>query len=118
MKNVKTVKLLSILFALVFLLSACKGEEQETLGDLIGSNEGELSVRVQVDCTPLKARDIQFANGFIYFPGSLLGVFKYDTATNTVSEICSDPLCDHMGTRDSSCNFANRKAFLYINLYY
>ena len=114
MKNnvstVKSVRSLLILFAMIFLLTACKQEENETLGDLLGDPEGELNVKAQVDCIPLRSGDVQLANGFIYFGGSNLGLFKYDTATNTVSEICSDPLCNHMGTRDDGCNFGNRKS--------
>ncbi len=101
--------ILSVIMLLPALV-ACRDRDNETLGDLLDNPDGELSVRVQVECTPLIGRDIQFANGFIYFAGSNAGLFKYDPTTDTVSEICSDPLCDHMGTRDSSCNFGKRKS--------
>ena len=110
------IRALSIVFSFILLLPlliSCEDGGNETLGSSLGvdedDGEGELNVRVQVDCTPLSAKDIQFANGFIYFAGSNAGLFKYDPTTDTVSEICSDPLCSHMGAKDASCNFGKRK---------
>lgn len=110
------IRALSIVLSFILLLPlliSCEDGGNETLGSSLGfdkdDNESELNVRVQVECTPLKGRDIQFANGFIYFAGSHAGLFKYDPTTDTVSEICSDPLCSHMGAKDASCNFGKRK---------
>lgn len=110
------IRALSIVISFILLLPlliSCEDGGNETLGSSLGfdkdDDESELNVRVQVECTPLTGKDIQFANGFIYFAGSNAGLFKYDPATDTVSEICSDPLCSHMGTKDASCNFGKRK---------
>ena len=110
------IRALSIVLSFILLLPlliSCEDGGNETLGSSLGfdkdDDESELNVRVQVECTPLKGRDIQFANGFIYFAGSHAGLFKYDPTTDTVSEICSDPLCSHMGAKDASCNFGKRK---------
>lgn len=115
-KKKALIRALSIAFSFILLfplLISCEDGGNETLGSSLGvdedDGEGELNVRVQVDCTPLSAKDIQFANGFIYFAGSNAGLFKYDPTTDTVSEICSDPLCSHMGAKDASCNFGKRK---------
>ena len=110
------IRALSIVLSFILLLPlliSCEDGGNETLGSSLGfdkdDDESKLNVRVQVDCTPLNGRDIQFANGFIYFAGSNAGLFKYDPTTDTVSEICSDPLCSHMGAKDASCNFGKRK---------
>ncbi|MBQ2716428.1 MAG: hypothetical protein IJF21_06470, partial [Clostridia bacterium] len=111
------IRALSIVLSFILLLPlliSCEDGGNDTLGSSLGfdkdDDESELNVRVQVECTPIIGRDIQFANGFIYFAGSHAGLFKYDPTTDTVSEICSDPLCSHMGTKDASCNFGKRKS--------
>ena len=110
------IRALSIVLSFILLLPlliSCEDGGNETLGSSLGfdkdDDESKLNVRVQVECTPLNGKDIQFANGFIYFAGSNAGLFKYDPTTDTVSEICSDPLCSHMGAKDASCNFGKRK---------
>ena len=107
---IRTISLVALLSMIVAAFAACK-DEGDLIQEVIGGNtEGEgLVVRTQTDCVPLSAKNIQLANGFIYFEGNTKGFFKYDTKTNEVSQVCTDPLCNHMGSRNQSCNIWNYK---------
>lgn len=51
--------------------------------------------------------NMQFGKDYIYFNGENRGVVKYDLSTGEVTDICTDPLCQHIGS-DSSCLLATR----------
>ena len=105
------VRALAVVLAILLLLvSACKGREDEIEIDLIGES--------QFGYTPLfsSPRSIQLGKNYIYFDGKTNGIFKYDLATGEVSEICTDPMCNHYSS-DDSCRIANHKNMDFFKAY-
>lgn len=106
----KSIRFFSFISALLLLLTACKGGDEGNFdSDAVGGaestpNTAEDSPEEFVRLSN-SAKAIQYNDGYIYFYCVDSGAAKYSLETGEVSEICTDPLCRHIG-KDASCYIA------------